>query len=96
MSREMRGVLGRNQKRVPGSNQPEFKGSCLIDGRELWISGWVNENESGKYFSLSFKPKEQPQQQASPELKQKYAPNTDGNGRPAYSPRQQLDDEIPF
>jgi hypothetical protein len=70
MAKDMRGTLSRNQKREPGSNQPEFKGSSMIEGREYWVSGWVNEGDDGsKYFSLSFKPKEQPQQQASPELK---------------------------
>lgn len=80
-ARELRGTLGRNQKREPGSNQ--FKGSCLIGGTEFWISGWVNENESGKFFSLAFQEKQPPKTetrpQASPELRAKYT--TNGNAR---------------
>jgi hypothetical protein len=66
----------------------------MIDGREFWIGGWVNENERGKFFSLSFKTKEQPQLLASPELQQKYAPN--GTARRGAAIDKQLDDEIPF
>jgi hypothetical protein len=95
MPTDMKGSLSRNQKREH-DKRPEFRGSCMVAGVEYWLSAWVRElNDGSKYFGLAFTPKEQPQQQASPELKNKYA----GNGstqRPANTPRQQLDDEIPF
>ena len=95
--RELRGTLGRNEKHEPGSNQPTYKGSCMIEGREFWISGWVNENERGKFFSLSFQAKElkpAPGPQASPELRSKYTPNT--NGQRTDHRRGVRDEEIPF
>jgi len=39
-------------------NWPQYDGSCSIDGREYWISAWVKEGKSGKFFSLAFKPKD--------------------------------------
>lgn len=97
--RELRGTLGRNQKHEPGTNQPAYKGSCMLeDGREYWISGWVNESESGKFFSLAFKPKEQqPKTDArpasgSPQLQAKYG----SNGPRDDHRRGVLEDEIPF
>jgi len=53
----MRGILGRNDRREKDSH-PEFKGQCEINGEEFWISAWVKESAKGKFFSLSFQPKE--------------------------------------
>jgi hypothetical protein len=97
MPREMSGSLARNDKKDPSSNQPDFRGVCLVGGAELKISGWLRENENGKYLSLSFTPKDVPKTEtrpaASPELKSKYAPTT-GN---RLDHRRGVDDrEIPF
>lgn len=53
----MRGVLfGNKEKR---GNQPDFKGSCEIEGCEYWVSGWKKVSNSGDaYMSLSFTKKE--------------------------------------
>jgi hypothetical protein len=92
MATDMKGSLSRNTKREH-DKQPEFKGSAMVTGREFWLSAWIREGDDGsKYFSLSFTPKQQPQQQASPELQQKYA----GNSRRGAAIDKQLDDEIPF
>ena len=86
-----RGTLGRNQKHEPGTNQPAYKGSCML---EDWISGWVNESESGKFFSLAFKPKEQqPKTDArpasgSPQLQAKYGSNGLLRRPPPWRPRR--------
>lgn len=48
-------------------NWPQYDGSCAIGGREYWISAWVKEGKSGKFFSLAFKPKEE---KAAPAPKQ--------------------------
>jgi hypothetical protein len=61
----MRGILGRNERREKDS-QPEFTGRCEIDGKEFWISAWVKESAKGKFFSLSFKPKEEQQAKQAP------------------------------
>ena len=54
------GTLGRNKRRE-SDKHPEYTGQCEIDGREFWISAWLKEGSDGKFFSLSFKPKEQKQ-----------------------------------
>jgi hypothetical protein len=52
------GSLSRNKKKEK-ETQPTHKGSCTIEGREYWISAYVNESrDSGeKYFKLYFEPK---------------------------------------
>ena len=98
MATDMKGSLSRNQKREH-DKQPEFRGSACIHGTEFWISAWIREGDDGsKYFSLSFREKEQPKSethpQASPELKSKYGSNTSPQ-RP-YQARTLDDDSIPF
>ena len=41
-----------------GERDRDYKGSCTIDGKEYWISGWIKEGRKGKFLSLSFKTKE--------------------------------------
>jgi len=52
------GSLSRNKKKEK-ETQPTHKGSCTIEGRQYWISAYVNESrDSGeKYFKLYFEPK---------------------------------------
>lgn len=52
------GTLGKNQKRETDKH-PEYNGKAEIDGVEYWISAWVKEGPSGKFFSLSFKRKDE-------------------------------------
>ncbi|MFN7610581.1 MAG: hypothetical protein ACK5QX_06540 [bacterium] len=54
-----KGILGRNDRRTQ-DNHPEFSGSINVEGREYWLSGWVKERKdgSGRFFSLSVKPKD--------------------------------------
>mgnify|MGYP000449817761 CR=1 FL=1 len=56
----MRGTLGKNERREKDTH-PEYTGRCEIDGQEYWISAWIKESAKGKFFSLSFKPKEERQ-----------------------------------
>lgn len=51
------GILSRNKRR-DSDKHPEYTGSAEIDGQEYWLSAWVNENDQGKYFKISFKKKE--------------------------------------
>ena len=52
------GSLSRNKKKEKETH-PTHKGSCTIEGREYWISAYVNESrDSGeKYFKLYFEQK---------------------------------------
>ncbi len=94
--KELSGSIFKNDRKQK-ENQPDFKGSALIDGVEYWISGW----DKGKFTSLSFSKK---QASANNAPTDKYA-NSDfaksskhleekANG---YQPEPDiLDDTIPF
>jgi hypothetical protein len=56
--RDMSGSLFRNDKRE-SENQPNMKGSAMIDGAEFWVSAWTKTSKTGeKWVSLAFTPKE--------------------------------------
>jgi hypothetical protein len=63
------GMLAANERREKDTH-PTHTGVINVDGREYWLSAWVNEGKEGgklagkKYFRLSVKPKEAPQNQA--------------------------------
>lgn len=84
MSGEKRDNSGALFKSKPNenSNWPQYDGSVTVAGVDYWISAWVKDGKSGKFFSLAFKPKDAPRV-ATP------APT------PATKP-QSFDDDIPF
>mgnify|MGYP000196243972 CR=1 FL=1 len=53
------GILSRNERRE-NDRHPEFSGSINVGGVEYWLSAWVKTKKdgSGKFFSLSVKPKD--------------------------------------
>lgn len=57
-SNENRGALFKNQKKETDSH-PDYTGSINVDGTEYWVSSWIKEGKSGKFMSLSVKPKEE-------------------------------------
>ena len=59
------GILSRNDRKEQ-PNHPDFKGQINVNGVDYWLSGWVKErnDKSGKFFSLSVKPKEAAQTKA--------------------------------
>ncbi len=58
-TRELSGALFKNQKREEGSQQPNARGECRIDGVLYEVSAWTRETKNGdKWQSLSFKRKE--------------------------------------
>lgn len=54
------GILSRNERKEKETH-PDFKGSINVEGREYWLSGWVKtkKDNSGKFFSLSVKAKDE-------------------------------------
>lgn len=83
------GMMYRNEDKEQ-DNHPDFKGFINIDGEEFWLAAWVKEGKEGgkmegkRFFSLSFKPKEQ--KQAKP------APKPPARG----GSFDDMDDDIPF
>ena len=84
------GMMARNENRKTDKH-PEFSGSINVEGREYWLSAWVNEGKPGgkmegkKYFSIKLNPKEA---------------RAPASGAPARMERPSfndgLDDDIPF
>lgn len=89
------GLLSRNERKQQ-PNHPDFNGSCEIAGIQYWISGWIKEGKPGskmagkKFFSLAFKPKEQPATQTSDQNKSA-GPDT----KPPPK-TENLDEDVPF
>lgn len=50
----MKGVLFKAKNKTK-STQPDFTGSCNIDGKEYRLAAWENKTSDGKvYYSISF------------------------------------------
>ena len=78
----LRGALFRNDKKVEGSNQPDYTGNMEVEGTKYNMAGWMREAKSGiKYMSVSLSIPE-PRHSAPPPV-----PNTSNTS---------MDDEIPF
>lgn len=78
-----RGVLFKNEKDGVES-RADYRGSCEIEGVEMWIDAWVNTTkERRQYLSLKFKPKA---------TGAKVAPRSP----PKMTPPNQYKEDIPF
>lgn len=54
-------------KRKEKDSHPDIKGKATVDGVEYWIDGWKKNGQDGTWYSLSFKRKEERQQESRPE-----------------------------
>ncbi len=52
-----KGALFKNNRREKDTH-PEYNGTINVEGHDYWISAWVKEGKSGKFFSLSVKRKD--------------------------------------
>jgi len=53
-SKDNSGALFKNEHKR-NSKSPDYRGPCMIDGREKEISAWIAESKDGKkYMSLKF------------------------------------------
>ena len=85
------GMMARNENRKTDKH-PEFSGSINVEGRDYWLSAWVNEGKPGgkmegkKYFSIKLNPKESRSSMGAAPARM---------DRPSYS-SDNFDDDIPF
>ena len=61
--RDNSGVIFTNTKKEKDSH-PDRTGTCMIDGKEYYVSGWIKEGAKGKFMSLAFKAKDEVQKPA--------------------------------
>jgi hypothetical protein len=83
------GILSRNERKT-ADNHPDFTGQINVAGVDYWLSGWVKERKdgTGKFFSLSVKPKDAPRQAA--------APTKASPAKASSSGFDDMDDDVPF
>ena len=61
--RDNSGSLFKNDRKET-ANHPDYKGTAMVGGVEMWMSAWIKESANGtKFMSFSFQPKDQ---QATP------------------------------
>ena len=86
--KDLTGSLFRNQKKAT-EQHPGATGSCLIDGKEYWVSAWTKKDKNGApWQSLAFKLKEE---------KKEAVETYDGGLRnKAVGSFDDFDDDIPF
>lgn len=82
-----RGLIAKNDRKAT-EKHPDIKGSLNVDGVDYWLDGWLRENERGKFYSLSVKPKD-----AKP---QGDSAATIGRFKDAVKKSFPDDDQIPF
>ena len=58
--------LFKNDKKE-SDKHPDYRGDGKdADGNAIWVSAWLKEGKSGKFFSLSVKPKEAKHERKAP------------------------------
>lgn len=82
-----RGALFVNDKKAPGSNQPDRTGTLNVEGVEYFFDGWLKTSAAGAPFlSVSVKRKDKQPQAAAPQQRpapRQSAPRDDfGDGPP--------------
>jgi len=55
--RDNNGALFKNDRKTT-DNHPDYNGSALIGGVDMWISAWIKKGNGKTYMSLAFKPKD--------------------------------------
>jgi len=55
--RDNNGALFKNERKEKDTH-PDYNGSALIGGVDMWISAWIKKGNGKTYMSLAFKPKD--------------------------------------
>jgi len=90
--RDNSGSVFKNDRKEKDSH-PDRQGTCMIDGKEYWISGWVKTSAKGDWLSLAFKPKEKATRPAAERDVPARGADPISSGR---SVKQDMNDDIPF
>ena len=53
-----RGAIFKNDKKTT-DNHPDYTGKLDVDVAEYWVSAWIKTGKSGKFMSLSVKPRDE-------------------------------------
>jgi hypothetical protein len=56
--RDNSGALFKNDRKTT-DNHPDYNGSALIGGVDMWISAWIKKGNGKTFMSLAFKPKDE-------------------------------------
>jgi uncharacterized protein (DUF736 family) len=74
------GTLFPNDRKT-SDNQPDHKGSVLIEGKEYEVAAWTKRGSHGAFLSLSIKPKSQNDsfKGAKDTIKKQQGPQDHGN-----------------
>jgi len=83
--RDNSGSLFKNDRKEK-ENHPDYKGTCMVGGVEMWMSAWLKTGANGtKFMSFSFQPKDQ-----------QPAPTRQTLPRQTPQAEPMLDDDLPF
>lgn len=84
--RDNTGTLFRNDRKEKDTHA-DYNGTIIVDGKEYYLNAWLKDGQSGKFFSLSVKPKAERNEQ----IRQQPAQTDSYGNKPAA-----FDDDIPF
>lgn len=76
--KDMNGVLFKNDRKEK-PNHPDYKGSAMVNGQDMWISAWIKPTRdgTGRFMSLAFSPKEKQPQDRQARPRTRYEPPAD-------------------
>ena len=95
------GILTANTRQRDGKQDPTHQGSINIDGKEYWLSAWVNTGKEGgklagqRYFSIKARPKDQPQKEGF-DMKAAEQKQLADTRTPREAALEDFSDDIPF
>jgi hypothetical protein len=95
------GSLFKNDNKSKETDR-DYQGSARFEGKEYWLSGWINEKKdgSGKYLKITAKPKDFAQKPGSisqQALNKVRKPDPISSGKRSIIPDDDMDgDIIPF
>lgn len=60
------GSLFKNKEKTQ-DKQPDYKGDGIVNGKEVWLSGWINKKRDGEvYLGIKFEEKQPKKPEETP------------------------------